>query len=254
MSSPVFYVSPDLPLTEVHTEMMAKGVSSLAVIDADGNTCGVVTRTDLLKVGRRQAGSRKNAALLTFPSKAVKEVMTTGIVTVQPNDSIESAASTMGKNNYHRIYVEDQGKIVGLLSTRDIMLVIGQQRLNKPISLFMSTPAFTVRANEPISLASERLAKAHVSGLIVVDNDWPVGIFTQTVALAATDLPQDTNTEEVMNSAMLLLDPETPIFRAAEQAAAMEVRRVVAWDGKSIKGILTGLDFAKAAAPLGSRS
>lgn len=254
MSSPVFSVKPDVLLTDVHAEMVSRGVSSLAVIGEGGETCGVITRTDLLKVGRRQAGARKNASLLTFPNKQAQEAMTTGIVTVTSDDTIEHAAAVMRKNHYHRIYVEDHGKIVGILSTRDIMLVIAQQKLNKPISTFMSSPAFTVRAHEPISLASERLAKAHISGLIVVDNDWPVGIFTQTVALAATDMPQDTHTEDVMDSAMLLLSPETPIFRAAEQAAAMEVRRVVAWDGKNIKGILTGLDFAKAAAPVVSKS
>ena len=254
MSSPVYSVDSTTQLTDVHAEMTSRGVSSLAVMGDEGEIGGVVTRTDLLKVGRRQAGSLKSASLLTFPSLEVGKAMTTGIVTVKSDDSIEHAAQTMLKNGYHRIYVEDQGKIVGILSTRDIMLVIAQQRLNKPISAFMSTPAFTVRSHEPISLASERLAKAHVSGLIVVDEGWPVGLFTQTVALTAKDMPQDTHTEAVMDTGMLLLAPETPIFRAAEQASAMDVRRVVAWDGKDIKGILTGLDFAKAATPVASNA
>jgi predicted transcriptional regulator len=253
MSSPVHAVEATALLSEVHAKMSDRGVSSLAVTDADGKTCGVITRTDLLKVGRRQAGSRRDAALLTFPNKSAAEVMTKDIVTVKPDDSVEQAADIMIKNGYHRIYVQDNGVTVGVLSTRDIMLVIGEKRLNKPISSFMSSPAFTVRATEPISLASERLAKARVSGLIVVDQDWPVGLFTQTVALQAKDLPKETTIDEVMDPGMLLLDPTTPIFRAAAQAAAMDVRRVVAWDGSKIQGILTGLDFAKAAAPMPAR-
>lgn len=249
MSQPVHCVSADAVLTDVHAQMQSLGISSLAVTESDGRTCGVVTRTDLLKVGRRQAGSLHEAALLTFPNQPVREVMTKDIVTLKPEDTVEQAAEIMRKNGYHRIYVQDGEKTVGVLSTRDIMLVIAQKRLNKPISGFMSSPAFTVRASEPISLASERLAKARVSGLIVMDEDWPVGIFTQTVALAAKDMPRDTHIDEAMDSAMLLLDPETPIFRAAAQASSMDVRRVVAWDGKKVQGILTGLDFAKAAAP-----
>jgi predicted transcriptional regulator len=248
MSSPVHSVQSDTLLAEVHKQMSLLGVSSFAVVD-NGKTCGVVTRTDLLRMGRRQAGGRRDAALLVFPTKPVSEVMSKDIVMAKPDDTIEQTAQKMAKNGYHRIYIEEDGETVGVLSTRDIMLAIAQQRMNKPIFDFMSSPAFTVRATEPISLASERLAKAHVSGLIVVDEGWPVGLFTQTAALAAKDLSQETAVEDAMDSAMLLLDPGTPIFRAAAQAAAMDVRRVVVWDGKKVCGILTGLDFAKAARP-----
>ena len=87
-----------------------------------------------------------------------------------------------------------------------------------------------------------------MSGLVVVDDGLPVGVFTQGVALEARHLARETPVEQAMNSAILLLSPNTPIFRAAAQAAAMEVRRVVAWDGNKACGILTGLDFTKAAA------
>lgn len=249
MSSPVHSVEAIMLLADVDKEMVAKKVSSLAVISATGKTAGVITRTDLLKVGRRQAGAMQGAALLTFPNKPVSEVMTKDIVTLTGDESLEDASRVMLENGYHRIYVTDnEGATIGVLSTRDIMLAIAQQRLNKPISDYMSSPAFTVRASEPISLASERLAKARVSGLIVMDKDWPVGLFTQTVALGAKDLPKDTHVDEVMDHSMLLLDPHTPVFRAAAQAAAMDVRRVVVWDGNKVQGILTGLDFAAVAA------
>lgn len=247
MSSPVHSVAMDVPVGTVYEKMTQLGISSLAVCDHQGKATGVVTRTDLLKEGRRQAGSSHHAALLTFTQSPVSDVMHQGVTTVKPDDSIDQAARLMAKNGYHRIYVEKDSEFVGVLSTRDVMQAISLQRLNKPISEFMSSPAFTVRASEPISLAGERLEKAHVSGLVVVDHDWPVGLFTQTVALASKELARDTHVDDVMDTAMLLLHPDTPIYRAAAQAAAMDVRRVVAWDGTKVCGILTGLDFAKAA-------
>ena len=247
MSSPVHAVEANANLSEVYQKMSTLSISSLAVADENGHSCGVVTRTDLLREGRRQAGSRREAALLTFPKTPVKEFMTADVATVGPDESIEQACQIMLENNYHRIYIEAGKKFVGVLSTRDVMHTIAEQRLNKPLSAYMSSPVFTVRAQEPLSLASERLQKARVTGLVVMDGDWPVGLFTQTVALSARELSQDTPVEEVMDSAMLLLHPEIPLFRAAAQAAAMDVRRVVAWDGGRAIGILTGLDFARAA-------
>jgi CBS domain-containing protein len=93
-------------------------------------------------------------------------------------------------------------------------------------------------------MAAERLEKARVTGLVVVDGDWPVGIFTQVEALESRELPRQTPVEEALNPAVLVLDEHTPVFRAAAQAAAMEARRVVVTSDGTPVGIVTGLDFA----------
>lgn len=49
------------------------------------------------------------------------------------------------------------------------MRAVLKKRVSNPLSEYMSSPAFTVRASEPISLATERLKRARVSGLVVVD-------------------------------------------------------------------------------------
>ena len=103
----------------------------------------------------------------------------------------------------------------------------------------------TVRASEPISLATDRLERANISGLIVVDDGWPVGLFSQREALEARDCPRDTRVDEAMRSAMLALDVETPLYRAAAQAAELQVRRIIAMKHRSIEGILTGIDLAR---------
>jgi hypothetical protein len=46
---------------------------------------------------------------------------------------------------------------------------------------------------------------------------------------------------------MLCLDQDTPLHRAAAQAASMDVRRVIAVRDRRLRGILTGIDFARAA-------
>ena len=50
-----------------------------------------------------------------------------------------------------------------------------------------------------------------------------------------------------MNPAMLSLEADTPLHRAAAQAEALRVRRVIVVNNRQIEGILTGVDFARAA-------
>jgi len=248
MSSPVHTVRPDDDLREAQRRLDGLSISSLAVVEGDDALVGVISRTDLIRVGRRQAGSRAKAALLTLPEMAVSRRMSKEVVKVGPKDSIAVAAKHMVKGRLHRVFVEESGKLVGVLSTKDVMLAIRDKRVKSPISEWMSSPVFTIRSEEPVSLAAERLEKARVTGLVVVEDDWPIGVFTQREALDARDRERNTPVEEVMSASLLALDVETQLHRAAAQAAATKVRRVIAVRGRRMQGILTGIDFARAAA------
>ena len=247
MRAPVHTVGADESLHKAHRRMQTLGISGLAVTEGEDRLVGVITRTDLLQVGRRQAGSRPDALLLTLPDQPVRDVMTTDLATAGPDASLSQVAEQMIAGHFHRILIVEWDRLVGVVSTRDVMRAIRKKRITQPISEFMSSPAFTVRASEPVSLATDRLSKARVSGLVVVDDSWPVGVFTQEEALAARDVETSTPTEDVMNPAILALPASTPLYRAAEQAAALDIRRVVALDGASVAGIVTGLDFARVA-------
>ncbi len=246
MQAPVHGIQADASLQQGYDQLRTLGISGLAVTDADGKLVGTLTRSDLLKVGRRQAGSRTGALLLTLPDQTVSSAMSKDLITATPDDTVSAVGAVMLKHHIHRVFLVEDGHAVGVLSTRDVMRAIRLVRVGVPLSKFMSSPAFTVRAKEPISLAADRLPKAHVSGLVVVEDLWPVGVFTQEQALASRDLPTTTPVEEVMSPAILLLAVDTPLYRAAEQASAVDVRRVVVLQNGRLTGIVTGLDFVRA--------
>lgn len=205
--------------------------------------------TDLIRVGRIQAGTQPGAALLTLPDRQASEVMSADVVTVGPDEPISKAARCMLEGHFHRVYVVADENLLGVLTTRDLALAIRDKFVRQPIGDWMSSPVFTVRADEPISVATERLEKAHVTGLVVLEDDWPIGLFTQREALESSDHRRETPVEQVMSSAMLVLNEKTPLHRAAGQVAAMHARRVVAVnDHQRVAGILTGADFARVAA------
>ncbi|MCA9619620.1 MAG: CBS domain-containing protein [Myxococcales bacterium] len=246
MSAPVHTITPDTPLRAVQELLEAHRISSLPVVDGDGRPLGVISRTDLIRVGRLQTGTRPSSPLLVLPERPVSVDMTKGITTVPQGESIRDAAAKLIAERVHRVFVTEGETLVGVLSTKDIMQAIAEQKVRRPIQDFMSAPLFSIRAEEPVALATERLERAGVSGVVVVDDGWPVGMFTQAESLLASELARDTPVEEVMGHSLVCMNIDTLVHRAAAQAAATRCRRVIAVEARQMRGILTGIDFARA--------
>lgn len=254
MTSPVVTLDAGASLPEANRILHDHGVSCVAVTE-DDRAVGVLSRTDLLRAGRFESRARaertgRAPALLTFPGgRRVADVMKREIVTLPLTAAVSAAARLMIQRRIHRVFVVDGAALAGVLSTKDVLLAIRERRITVPIAEAMSAPVFTIPLTAPISLAADRLDKAHVSGLCVVDeSEWPVGTLTQAEIMGARDLPANTPIEEVMSYAMLCLDVRTPLYRAAGYAHATRARRVLAVEGRQLKGVMTGLDFARVAA------
>lgn len=246
MSSPARTIPENASLEEAYERMMSAGISSLPVVDANDRLSGLISRSDLLRVGQRESGSRADGVTLTLPDHTVSDEMTREVRTVSPGDPLDEAARRMVSDRIHRVIVVEDGQVRGVLSTRDLMRAIREKEMNVPLGEYMSTPVFTIRAEEPLAMAVERLGKARISGLVVVEDGWPVGVFTQVEALEARDVRRSTPVGDVMSPRILTLLPDTRLYRAAAQAAATNVRRVVVQDAGKLAGILSGLDFARA--------
>jgi signal-transduction protein with cAMP-binding, CBS, and nucleotidyltransferase domain len=248
MTHPVHRIAPSAHLSEAERTMRERNVSALVVAEPDGPLLGLVRRADLLRIGRREGGRRPEDANLTLPERPVSDEMSTDVIRVAPDTELEEVARRLVRGRTHRAVVVEGDRPVGIVTTRDLMRALDEKRLGVPVEAFMSSPVFTIRAEEPVSLAVERLERARVTGLVVVENGWPVGIFTEVEALESRDHPRSTPVEEVMSPRILALRSDTRLHRAAAQAAATRVRRVVVQDDGQLRGILTGLDFARAVA------
>jgi len=87
--------------------MQKHGVHALPVVGEGGKLLGIVTSTDLIKEH--------------YPESLVARFMTTDVQTVQPDTLIESAAQLMRENEIHHLVVLEEGKVVGMLSTFDLL-------------------------------------------------------------------------------------------------------------------------------------
>jgi len=240
VTSPVETIRVGESLVAANALFSEQGVSALAVVNDVGVLKGVVSRTDILHSAVYAAGET-----FRVPDRPVEEIMQSPALQVSLDARLSEAAQLMLKNHVHRIFVTSDGKPVGVVSTRDLMRAVREKRLKLPISEIASGSVVKVKADDPIALAVDRLEVSNKHGLVVVEGDFPVGIFDQACALESRRLPPSTAVENAMNVRILILPQGIGIGRAAEQAIGMNVRRILIENDRGVMGIVGGLDFAR---------
>lgn len=103
--------SPDTPLAQVLDTMNHLGIGSMVAIDAARRPLGIFTLRDMLP---RVVLPRLDMAT------PFGEVMTPDPVAMTPQHFAHDAALTMARHGFRHVLVTDQGKLVGLVSERDL--------------------------------------------------------------------------------------------------------------------------------------
>lgn len=240
MTAPVETIEIGESLVAANELFAGQGVSALGVVDEAGVLKGVVSRTDLLR-----AAVFTHGETFRVPERPVEELMKSPAVSVPPDAAVADAAKLMLKHHVHRVFVTQDDKPTGVLSTRDLMRAVREKRVKTPIANIASSSVVKVKAEDPIALAVDRLELSNKHGLVVVEDDFPVGIFDQSSALQSRRLPPQTAVEHAMDVRILILPGEIGLGRAAEQAFGMNVRRILIEDDRGVTGIVGGLDFAR---------
>jgi CBS domain-containing protein len=111
-------VGPDTPLGEALQRMNERRIGSLLVFDARGAALGIFTRHDVLE----------RVALAERPlATPISEVMSTPVQTLLTSDTAQDAALLMSRHGIRHVPVTDAGRVVGIVSERDLFAL---QRLS----------------------------------------------------------------------------------------------------------------------------
>jgi arabinose-5-phosphate isomerase len=97
-------------MTEVLPEMTAKSLGCIGIIDDKGDMAGIITDGDLR---RHMADGILNLS--------AAEVMTKGAKTIRPGALASEAVQIMNDAQITSLFVEEDGKIVGLLHIHDCL-------------------------------------------------------------------------------------------------------------------------------------
>ena len=100
--------------------LLQRSVGTLVVTDDAQNPIGILTDRDLVE---RVLAARKDPDVTV-----VGDVMTRGVKTISQDASIESALSLMRSGRFRRLPVVDRkGKLVGILSLDDVLMLLAEE-------------------------------------------------------------------------------------------------------------------------------
>lgn len=111
MTTNVITAKKDMVLTDVRALLLRWHISAMPVVDNEDKMVGIVSEIDLVN--------------LTFDGNArdtiVEEVMVTDTISFSPNTELADLVQTFSKRHLRRVPIIDKGKVVGIMSRRDIL-------------------------------------------------------------------------------------------------------------------------------------
>jgi CBS domain-containing protein len=110
----------------------------------------------------------------------VRDVMSETLVTAEVDASLAMAAALMRDADVGWLPVVDEGRVVGALSDRDIVLratAEGESPKTMPVRAVMSPGVIACRADDPVETAARLMREHRVRRLLVVEADGtPTGV------------------------------------------------------------------------------
>ena len=107
----------------------------------------------------------------------IREVMTPNPRCVSPDDSIQSAAQIMRDEDTGAVPVCDNGRAVGIITDRDIVIrAIADGQPNRPVRDIATRDVISVSPDTSTREAAELMSEHQVRRLPVVDGERLVGI------------------------------------------------------------------------------
>ena len=147
MNPEVITVSDEMPVHDLAAFLTDQEISGAPVEDENGSLIGVVSVTDIVRAAssggdRLMNGHDREAHFYTrgWESKLsadeletlhleddelkVREIMTPSVFAVEADAPINTVAQSMMDSHLHRLLVVREGKVVGIVSTSDMLSLL----------------------------------------------------------------------------------------------------------------------------------
>jgi CBS domain-containing protein len=115
MATALATIRSEASVLEAAQQMREKRIGSLLTIEA-GELVGIVTESDLVRKG---VASNKDAG-----GTRVSAVMSSPLLSIDVNRTIRDASRVMAERGVRHLAVRENGKIVGVLSIRDLVKMV----------------------------------------------------------------------------------------------------------------------------------
>lgn len=118
---------------------------------------------------------------------AIRDMMVTEMVTVEPEDSVFDAAQRMRRNRVGAVLVVDGNELLGLFSERDLLSqVVTEKRdpLTTKVGQVCTGTVVTIDVHQPLKQVLAIFRAQKFRHLPVMDNHRPIGILSTRDFLA----------------------------------------------------------------------
>ncbi len=109
----VITIGPDATLAEAIKILLVKKISGMPVVNSRKKMVGLVSEKDILNFVF--SGNLHNTS--------VAEAMTKEVISFSPDADIDRIALAIGERKFRRVPIVQGGKVVGIVSRRDIIKV-----------------------------------------------------------------------------------------------------------------------------------
>jgi CBS domain-containing protein len=144
MTQEVKTVNLSMQIREFATFLIKENISGAPVVDAAGNFLGIATEEDLIFQDKKVnlptflnlfsniiplGVARTEEELKKITGIDLKDVMQTEPQTISPEMSIEEIATLMSENKTYYLTVIDDGKVVGVVTKRDLIKAVAKGKI-----------------------------------------------------------------------------------------------------------------------------
>ncbi len=151
MKTDLITISPETTLFRAREILMSHNISHLPVTDGRAHLVGLVTDRDLKEAWASPATTLSVHELTYVLHKmTVDKVMRKDLITAAPDMHIERAASILHDNKIGALPVVEEGRLVGIITTNDLMEV-----LLMAMGLGEKTRRFSVLVKDRIGVLAE---------------------------------------------------------------------------------------------------
>lgn len=273
MSSPVYVINEDEPVSHARKLMLRHKISTLLVLN-EGKMVGIVTKSDIVN---RLAQAEPLWRRRPIDQVPIKLLMTESVITIYPEASISQAAALMLENRVHNIPVV-KNDIVGIVTRTDLVRYVAEndEEIKTKISKLMTEDIISVHRHHTINHVIDEMNRNEIERVVVKDDAGkPVGIIsskslalnlltdfqgelsTKNIKMTRRSSPGGQKTyryvkevpltaEDIMVSPIVSIDVNENVSAAAKKMIEEGLTALPVSDGEDIVGILSRIDIMKA--------
>ncbi len=273
MSSPVYVINADEPVSHARKLMLRHKISTLLVLN-EGKMVGIVTKSD---IANRLAQAEPLWRRRPIDQVPIKLLMTESVITIYPEASISQAAALMLENRVHNIPVV-KNDIVGIVTRTDLVRYVAEneEEIKTKIPKLMTEDIVSVHRHHTINHVIDEMNRNEIERVIVKDDagklvgiisrkdlalnlltDFQGELSTKNIKMTRKSSPGGQKTyryvkevpltaEDIMVSPIVSIDVNETVSNAAKKMIEEGLTALPVSDGEDIVGILSRTDIMKA--------